>query len=147
MSAKIRGAEVTVRLAVEGRPLEGSFFKATSFTVRPRQDIVEDDYLGEDETDLDFQHHGYDFSMTCHNIDDATETLLQEVVDNELAHKPPLRLKVTVLYKYRERGVDGRAAIYHQAIIKVGEQGFKGRKERVTTEIEGKARKRSLIAA
>ena len=147
MSARIRGEEVSVRITVDGQRQEGSFFKATEFTVRPRQDIYEDDFLGESETDLDFQHHGFDFSFTVHNEDAATLDYLNSIIDRDINHQRHPDIVVTVLYSYRKPGVGGRAEVYHDCFLKVSEQGFKGRKERVTTTFEGKCKKRALIAA
>lgn len=147
MSAKLRGQEARIFVSVEGQPQKGSWFKVTDFTVRPRQDIVEDDYLGEDETDLDFQHHGYDVSFTCHQVDASQEQYLQDLVDNEKQHRRPLRVTITVLYTYREPGAGGRAAVYHSGLLKMNESGFKGRKERVSVEMDGKFKTRELIAA
>ena len=64
MSLILRGEEVSVRIAVDGVVLGGTLFKLTDFTATPRTEINEDDYLGEQETDLDIQHHGWDLSMS-----------------------------------------------------------------------------------
>lgn len=147
MSARIRGEEVTIRITVDGKSQEGSFFKATEWTVRPRQEIVEDDFLGELETDLDFQHHGFDFSFTVQNQDDKALNYLSTIIEREVQHLRHPDIVVTVLYSYREPGATDRVEVYHDAFLKVSELGFKGRKERLTTGFEGKCKKRELINA
>lgn len=147
MSARIRGQEITVRVAVDGQVQEGSFFKVTEFSTTMRADITEEPFLGELEDDLDFQHHGFDFSFSVQNEDAKTLEFLSEIIDREqeaLAHPD---ITITVIYNYRNSDVQDRVEVYHDVFLKVNEQSFGGRKEYVTTSFEGKAKRRSLLTA
>src|SRR4051812_4078131 len=119
MSARIRGQELTLRVSVDGETQRGSFFKVTEFMVRPRQDIVEDDFLGELETDLDFQHHGFDGSFSVHFQDAVTLEFLDDIVANEEQLLPHPSITITALYSFREPGVAGRAEVYHDCFLAV----------------------------
>jgi|SRR5688572_22648907 len=150
MSQRMRGQEATLRIAVDGVIQEGSMFKVTDFTVTPRQDIVEDDYVGEDETDLDFQHHGYDLGWTVHVLDATTLDLLTNIVERELAHQKHPEIVITVIYAFREGAAvgGGRIVVYHtNMVLKQGDEGFGGRKERIAVKFEAKCKKRDVLEA
>lgn len=147
MSARIRGSEATVRFAVDGQLQEGSFFKVKDFTLTPRTDIKEEDYIGELETDLDVQHHGFDFSFSIDNQDEKPLELMALIVDreqNQLAHP---NITGTVIYAYREAGANNKAQVMHECFVKIDEQGFSGRKDYVSTKITGKCKRVSLLSA
>lgn len=146
MSARIRGQEVALTILVDGQSQKGSFAKVTDFKARPRQEITEDDFLGELESDLDFQHHGWDGSFTVQVEDAATLELLDTIVGNEEQHLPHPNITITALYTFREPGNAARAAVFHDVFIKENEESYK-RKERVSVDYEFKCKKRSLIAA
>jgi len=145
MSARTRGQEATVRVAVDGQIQPGSFFKVNDFTVTPRTDLVEKDYLGELETDIDIQHHGFDFAWSVDNQDELPLNFLSDIVDREQNQERHPDITITVIYAYREAGAVNQAEVYHDVFLKVAEQGFAGRKEYLTTGFEGKCKKRSQI--
>lgn len=147
MSARIRGQEITVRIAVDGQVQEGSFFKVTEFSTTPRADITEESFLGELEDDLDFQHHGFDFSFSIQNEDARPLEFLSSLIDREQDALPHPDITITVIYNYRDSNVQDRVEVYHDVFLKVNEQSFGGRKEYVTTSFEGKAKRRSLLTA
>src|SRR4051794_12919065 len=107
MSQRMRGQEATIRVAVDGVIQAGSMFKVKDFTTTPRQDINETDYTGEDETDLDFQHHGFDLSWSVDMLDDTTQKLLSTLVQRELDHQKHPEITVTVIYTFREGAAVG----------------------------------------
>ena len=74
MSQKMRGEEAVIKISVDGIQQSGTMIKVTDFTATPRTDINEDDYLGEAETDLDIQHHGWDGGSPS-----TTKTLLRSI--------------------------------------------------------------------
>jgi hypothetical protein len=145
MSAKQRGQEATIRVQVDGQTQEGSFFKVNDFKVTPRTDLNEKDYLGEQETDIDIQHHGFDLSWSVDNTDSKTLEFLSTIVDREANHERHPSITVMVIYAYREPGASDKTEVYRSVFIKVAEQGFAGRKENVKTSFEGKCKKRSLL--
>ncbi len=152
MSLKIRGQEVTIRINIEDPagaivPQTGSFLKMKDFTATTRSDLAEEDYLGENETDIDFQHHGFDFTFTVDNQDARTLEYLSNIIDRERNQQRPPVITLTVLYTYREPGEGAAIEVYHDVFLRVNEQGFSGRKDNITTSFEGKAKRRTLLAA
>ena len=147
MSQRIRGQEATIRINVDGEIQEGTFFKVPDFTVTPRQDLVETPFLGETEDDIDFQHHGYDFSFSVQNQDEKALEFLSTIVDREAAHEQHPKITLVVIYAFRAGLGKDKAEVYRDVFLKIGEQGFSGRKEYVTTSFEGKCKKRSLLSA
>lgn len=148
MSQRLRGQEATLRIAVDGQTQAGTMFKVKDFNVTPRQDIQETDYTGEDETDLDFQHHGFDLSWSVDMLDDTTIKLLSKLIDRELAHQKHPEITATVIYAFREGAAvgGGKVVVYHtNFILKQGEEGFSGRKEYVHVKFEAKCKKRDVL--
>lgn len=147
MSLGQRGQEYQIRISVDGQTLAGSFFKVKEWTSTPRQDIMEKDYLGEDETDLDFQHHGWDFNFTIDIHDEKAMEFVDDLIQREADHEAPPEITVTCISKFRERGAKDKVEVFAKAIIKSGDGGFPGRKEQVTGRFEGKSKKRKLLNA
>jgi hypothetical protein len=147
MSQRIRGSEVTLRIAVDGVIQNGSLFKVKDFTVTPRQDIVETDYIGENETDLDFQHHGFDLSWSVDMLDAITINLLSTLIEREQRHLRHPIVTIAVIYAFREDAIagGGRVVVYHDVVMKQGDEGFGGRKEYVSVKYEAKCKKREVL--
>lgn len=147
MTQKMRGADATIRLAVDGVVQEGSMFKVTDFTATPRTDINEDDYLGELETDLDIQHHGWDLGFSVDYTDAKAIDICEEIIARERDHDRHPDVTMTVLYTFREPGARAKIAVYHGIILKQDEEGFGGRKEKVKGKFSGKCKKRTVLNA
>lgn len=145
MSLRIRGQEATLRIAIDGQTQEGSMFKVTDFTTTPKQDIQEADYMGEGETDLDIMHHGFTFAFSVDMQDGTTIDLLDDIVARQASLSPPQDVTVTVIYTMREPGKSGRIVVYHEAVMKVDEEGAPGRKERIKTKFTVQAKKRNTL--
>jgi hypothetical protein len=145
MSQRIRGEEISVRFLRNGTPLAGSWLKCQDFEVTPRTDLKETDFLGESETDVDIQHHGFDLSFTLHNLDGQTIEFLDDLIANEEAHQAPDDVRVQALYSYRTPGQRKRVVTYFSGVVKVASEGFRSRKEYVETKFEGKYQKRKTI--
>jgi hypothetical protein len=147
MSQKMRGQEITMRIAVDGVVQGGSMIKLTDFTTTMRTDITEDDYLGEKETDLDIQHHGFDFAFTVDYEDEKGLALAQEIIDAETNNEQHPKITMTVIYTFREPGVRGKVAVYRNVFLKQDEEGAGGRKEKVKGKFSGKAKTRQIMNA
>ena len=145
MSARIRGQEVTLRVAIDGDPQSGSMIKVQDFTVTHRSDLLEDDFLGEDDSDLDFQQHGFDLKWSVQVQDGRTQDLLNDIIARELAHTQHPDITITVMYTYRETGERARAVTYRGCFLKEDEEGAGGRKERVVVNYMAKCKRRSTI--
>lgn len=144
MSQRTRGQETTIRIAVDSRTQEGSFFKVIDWTTTARSELVEQDFLGEQETDLDFQHGGFDFAWSIHEQDRKALDLMAYIIELERAHQAHPDITITVIHQYRN-GNDPLIEIFYSCFIKVGELGFSGRTEYNTIGFEGKAKRQKLI--
>jgi len=147
MAGPTRGQEVTIRVAVDGSPKAGSMLRVTNFTATPQQDLPELDYLGQTETDYDFQHNGFHLQWEIHQEDAESIDMLDQAIANERAHLAPRPVTITVIYKYRDPAQPGRIVVYHAAKAMQGDEGFKGRKDHNTVAYTAKARRRSTLAA
>lgn len=143
MSTRLRGQETTIRVTVDGELQEGSWFKVKDFNASPRQDLIEEDYLGEFASDLDMQHHGYDLAFSVDVQDRNVIDFLSKLVANEEARVRHPRITVTVTYAFRDGSVVAEA--YYDVFLKVNEQSIGGRKEYVSASFEGKAKKRTVL--
>lgn len=147
MSQKMRGQELTMRIAVDGVLQNGSMIKLTDFTATPRTDIVEDDYLGEKETDLDIQHHGWDGSFNIDYEDAKGIELCEEILGRESNNEQHPRITITVIYTFREAGQRGKIGVYRDVFLKQDEEGAGGRKEKVKGKFSFKCKKRVIMNA
>ena len=147
MSLRIRGQEVVLRLAIDGAAVEGSMFKVNDFTVTPRQELQEADYIGEDVSDLDVMHNGYDLAWSIDMQDAVSIDLIDDIAKRNEGKKAPQDVTLTVIYTFREPGAGGRVVVYHDMVLKVDEEGASGRKERVKTKISAKAKRRETLEA
>jgi hypothetical protein len=158
MSSRIRGQEATVRIKVADEfaaafgifgQLAGSFFKVREFTLTPRTDLVEQEYLGEDFDDLDVQHHGFDFSFTIDELDNAAINFLSLIVFKESAKLPPPVISVAVTYIYRETAIVAPTLPHTEELIgcvmKQADRTIGGRKEYIQNSYEGKAKLRQVL--
>lgn len=145
MSLRQRGLEITVRISVDGQVQSGSFFKVKSFNNTPRDEIVEEDFLGEDVTDLDYRHDGHDGDFELTDQDPRVLRFMDSIVTREQQHTKPPDITITVLNRYRESGERSVAEVYYDCIVRVSSRGFAGRKEYTASKFEFKAKKKKLI--
>lgn len=145
MSLRQRGEEVTLRIAVDGQLLTGSMLKVEDFTATPRTDLIEDDFLGESESDLDIQHHGWDLSWSVQNQDAVAIDLCDLIIEREQNHEAHPDITITAIHAYRERGEQTRIVVYRKCFVKEAETAAGGRKERVVTQYEAKCKRRAVL--
>jgi len=145
MSLRIRGAEATLRITVDGESQTGSWLKVKDFKSSARQDIVETDYLGELETDLDLQHHGFDLSFSVDIQDRKVMDFLTKVVDREAIQRAHPSITINVIYAFRGNNGEPVSETFYNVILKVNETSAGGRKDYVNTSFEGKAKKRQVL--
>lgn len=154
MSARIRGQEATIRITVADDfaasfglfgQLEGSFFKVRDFSLTPRQDLVEQEYLGEDFDDLDFMHHGHDFAFTVDELDGAALNFLSLVTFKEEAHLAPPIIGVSASFVYRNGLTLPHTVRLIDCVLKLSERSIGGRKEYIQNSFEGKAKRQALL--
>lgn len=146
MSTRIRGQEVTLRLSIDGQIIRGSMMAVTEFKANPRSDLEELPYIGEDEDEIDFQHHGYDLSWSVDMRDEVPLQILRDLVDgqkNRAAHK---NVTMSVIYNFRGgSGGTSQVEVYHRLKLKISEQSVAGRKQGVTVAFEAKGRRKSTV--
>lgn len=147
MSQKMRGQELTMRIAVDGIVQQGSLIKLTDFSATPRTEINEDDYLGEKETDLDIQHHGWDLGFSIDYQDSAAMALCEDILGREANNEQHPRITITVIYTFRDPTVRGKIAVYRDVFLKQDEESAGGRKEKVKGKFSGKCKTRVLMNA
>lgn len=147
MSQKMRGQELTMRIAVDGIVQPGSMLKLTDFNATPRMEINEDDYLGEKQTDLDIQHHGWDGSFSIDYEDSAAIMLCDEIVGREQNNEQHPRITITVIYTFRDPAVRGKIAVYRDVFLKQDEESAGGRKEKVKGKFSFKCKTRVMMNA
>lgn len=146
MSERIRGQEVLIRFTIDSELQAGSWLKIPDFTITPRDELVEADYIGEDESDIDYRHDGFDFGGTLHELDSAARLFLARCVANHEAHTAPPDVTLQVQWGYRGTGQSVIIETYRKCRFKIDESSI-ARKEYVGTKISGKCRKYSAKVA
>lgn len=144
MASRIRGQETTLQILVDGEPQVGSWVKVNDFTVTARQEITEEEYLGEDATDHDFRHSGWDLAFSLNMEDASTISFLEDIVSREALHLPHPNITINATYAFR----DGQTQVmesYYDVFLMISEQSAGGRTEFVTVSVEGKAKRRNVL--
>ena len=142
--SRIRGQEVTIRITVDGRPQEGTWLKVKDFTVTNRTDIIEENYIGELQTDLDEMHHGFDLSFSVDMQDAEIVKFLRDSVSRQESQDGLPTVTINVLYSFRD-GSNPIGETYFDTIMVVSEQSFGGRTEYVSYSIDAKAKRRAVL--
>lgn len=145
MGNRIRGQEITLRVSVNGQQQTGTWYKLTEFTRTERGEIKEEGFLGESEDDVDYQHHGWDFSFTAQVKDASALDFLSDIVAREQNAEAHPDITITVIWKFRGGDVQSRVEVFHKVVLRQPEGGFGGRKEYVTQNFEGKCKKRTQM--
>lgn len=145
MSLRIRGQEATVRVTVDGQVQDGSWFKVKNFTLTPRGDLTEEDYLGELESDLDHQHHGFDLSFEVDLQDRKVIDYMKTIIDREQNQAAHPNVTINVIFAFRGDNGQPMAISLYGVFLRPTEIGIGGRKEYVSAPFEGKAKKWGLL--
>lgn len=143
MAQKSRGQQLTLRVAIGDKgPRSGSMLKVNDWTVTYRTDLNEDEYLGENETDIDIQHNGFDFSFSVDTTDDEALKIADEIIAAEQNHEEHPQITITSVLVFRTPGKRSRMNVYHECFLKIDEEGSGGRKEKYRVQFSGKAKRR-----
>lgn len=145
MSQRQRGQEITLRVAVDGQLLQT--FKVKSFTSTPRTDLMEEDYLGEAQSDIDIQHNGWDVAFSVDEENRAAIDFLTTITTREENHQAHPKITATVIYTYRSATQRPVVEVYPELFLKVASRGAGGRKERINCDFEGKCKTRQVMTA
>lgn len=141
MALRIRGQEATIRLSIDGQPQRrGSWVKVQNFTLTPRDEITEDDFLGEATSDLDYRFDGYDFSFETHVVERSIFEFMADIAQRHRDGSAHPRITMVVILKFKESGERPISITMPGIYMRVNESGFSNRKEFVTHSVEGKAK-------
>lgn len=146
MSIRTRGQGAQIRIARNGVVLGGSMIKVRDWTATQRATINEDDYLGEDATDLDTQYHGWDISFTIDTVDSAVQDYTDAQIQDFLSHARPADITITVVLTFADPSVRGKAWAYHHVELIQQDEAFGGRKEPIKGKFSGKCKRRDPVA-
>jgi hypothetical protein len=143
MSERVRGQEVLIQITRDGQPLGGSFVKVLNFRLTPRDEITEENFLGEQEADLDYRFDGVTFTFDVHNTDGRTLRFFQERVDRQRNRQRLPSLVFTFTQFYRE--TEGASTlVLRNPVIRMNEHGAGSRTDYLVTSFEGKAKTTKL---
>lgn len=146
MSLKTRGQQTSIRFAMGDRGVRGgSMLKVRDFDATPRTELMEDDYLGEDQSDLDIQHNGWDGKFSVDSIDAEALDVMDEIIGAEENRQAHPQITISEIINFREPGARGRMYVYHECFVKAVSEGVAGRKEKHTVPFEFKAKKRTPL--
>lgn len=129
MSLRIRGSEQTLQIIVEGQDQNGTFLNVTDWKVTPKIDIVETDFCGQDETDVDIQAHGIGFSFTVQEQDSKARKLWMDLVSRQKNRERPAKCIIIVHNEYRDTSNPNDNLVISAAVMKPDEFSNSGRKE------------------
>lgn len=147
---RLRGAEATLRVAVDGILARGSMIKVKDFEFTPRMEITEHETCGEQETELDVMHHGWGGSFSVDMTDGEALALCDRIVEAEANKEVHPTITITVTYRFREgaQAGGGRVVLYHDNLVLIqGAEGAGSRKDNVAVKFEFKCKKRKTITA
>lgn len=145
MSYGQRGIEKSIKIAVDGEPLFGSFLKIPEFTVNPDDEIVIEDFLGEEISDHDTRHDGFRFTFSVRNEDEGPIELLDLLIARQRNHEAPPDITITVIETYRKATARSKVVVYREVALIEDEEGAGGRKEMVTTRYQARAKRRRTM--
>lgn len=145
MAVKARGQNALIRIAVDGVVQGGSFTKVKDFMKTPRTTLNEDDYLGENETDIDSQHHGWDIGFSIDTTDGASIDYTDDLITRFELNQAPPDVTITVITTFPEPTARGRTEVFHGVFLKQDEDNIGGRKEIIKGKYSGKCKRREVI--
>jgi hypothetical protein len=145
MSARIRAQETSVRFSVDGKDQEGTtWLKVLKWTVTPKIENAETDFVGEDVPDGDTLLRGYNFSFETQEGDSKADDFVAALQANQDAFLPPPTIMMTVFKQYREPGAGSVTHVYSDVSMKVDSNDGEG-KAYVTNKFSGFAKRREMI--
>lgn len=146
MSNRIRGQETTLQVVVDNKTMGKSFAKVENFKWSPRQDLTDNDFLGETESEPDIMHHGYDFSFSIHEEDNsAVRDVLLAVVSTLTAGEQQPNVTLTFIKRYRDQAEGTQTLVFSKCVLKLDSQETGSRKDYMKSMFSGKCRQMKVI--
>lgn len=140
MPLRIRGSEQTLQVIVEGQDKVGTFLNVLNFTVTPRIDLMETDFCGQDESELDQQYHGVDFAFTVQVQDAGTREFLLDIVARQQSREAPARITLILHNEFRDSSDPSSNLVVSDAVMKPDSDGSTGRKNYAEITFTGKGK-------
>lgn len=117
MSQRIRQKETSLRVAIDGQNLEGSFLKVVEYEINPEQKITKTQFCGEMFEDGDTDITGIGGRFKIHELKGDAEQLLDTLIANHKAHLAPPLVTLTEYKKYRGTGAGDRTNVYPSCML------------------------------
>jgi len=144
MSARIRAQETNLRISVDGKDGEGTWLKVLRWTVTPKIENAETDFVGETEPDGDTLLRGYNFSFETQQQDSTIDDFVAALQAKQEAFLPPPTIIMTHFKQYREPGAGAITHVYSDVSMKVDSEDGEG-KSYVTYKFSGFAKRREEL--
>ena len=145
MALRIRGEEQTLQIIVEGQDQTGTFINVRNWKVTPRVDLVETDFIGQDETALDVQYHGVDFDFTVQEQDSKARNFFSDLITRQMKRDRPQKVIIIAHNEYRDSSDPGNNLVITNAVMKPDSFGGAGRKDYSDVPFSGKGRTTSVV--
>lgn len=141
MALRIKGSETHVNVVVDGELLAGSFTVMDNWKWQDLSDILQSDFLGESESEFDYQHHGYEFNFTIEEMDNAAvnKILLPFVASNDAGNPLP-NVNLVFVKSYRDPALAAETITFKSCVVKMDSQDIAGRKDYLKTSFTGRCR-------
>ena len=146
MSDRSRGIEQQIMLGVDGQLQDGSWTKVQNWNVEARGEITEDDYLGEDETDLDIRHDGWTVTFDIHEKDAKAIDVMDDIVKREKQHTRHPRIVLNQLKTFRDPAQPPITLMYRKGVMRITGESASSRQDRVVYSVEAKFKHREKIS-
>lgn len=140
-----RGQETTLLFVVDGVQLDGSFTKVRSWKITPRAELPESDFVGESESEVDFMHHGFDFSCEIDTLDAKALDLYDAIVAANAAGTPLPRIDITAITSFRNPAIKPRVDVCESTRLKLDGYEVGSRKDYVKSTLSGKFKTKGKI--
>lgn len=145
MADRIRGQETSLTFVVDGVQKDGSFSKVRNWKITPRAELTESDFVGEDESEIDFMHHGFDGSCDVDMLDDGVLSLYDLCVERQRAKLPQPQITVIALHKFRSVSMAPRTDVCVGVKLKLDGHEVGDRKSYVKDSISFKFKRKGAI--
>lgn len=141
MALRIRGSETEVHVVVDGEMLAGSFSVMENWKWADLGDIMQSDFLGESESEFDYQHHGYEVNFTIQEMDNqaVNKVLLPYVAANDSGNPLP-KVSLVFIKRYRDPATPPETMTFQSAVVKADSQDNGGRKDYLKTSFTARCR-------
>lgn len=137
---RVRGQEYSGHVVVAGKLLIGSFAKMESMAFTPLADLKDSDFVGDEESEFDVQHHGWEVKWSIQQEDDQAIKLYLQLVAALKSGAPLPRMDFVGITTYRDPSVLTSTKVAQNVKFKLDEESNSGRKEYVKNSFTGRCK-------